>query len=117
MESRAIAIVYRLNLSPDIFSLFSFIKNGNNFFLESRPISSLNILIPIGQLIQIRKKWHNQFSALLRKRIKLRTLLFPTPKFIYSSYKFFYFYMLRYPRRKDLIYPFAIDLQRITGYY
>jgi len=56
LESRAIAIVYRLNLSPDVFGLFPFIKNGNNFFLESCAISSLNVLIPIGQLIQISKR-------------------------------------------------------------
>jgi hypothetical protein len=77
----------------------------------------LNLLIPIGQLIRIGKQWHKYFARLLRKRIKMQILLFPTPKFIYSSYKFFFFYILRYPTRKDLVYPFAIDLQRITGYY
>lgn len=117
LEGRAFAIIYRLNFTPNVFWLLSFVKAGCNFYLESTPISLLNMLIPVGNLITIRRKWHRKFAVQLIKRIKLRTLLFPTPKFIYSSYRFFYFYLLRYPKRTDLVYPFALDLQRITGYY
>lgn len=77
----------------------------------------VNNLVPIGKMITINKKWHAKFINTLEKRIKLRTLLFPAPNFMYTSYSCFFFYLMRYPRRKDLVYPFAIDLQRITGYY
>ena len=116
LEGRAFAIIYRLNFTPDVFWLLSFVKAGSNFFLEYKPISLLNMLIPVGKLITIRRKWHRTFAIQIFKRIKLQTLLFPTPKFIYSSYRFFFFYLLRYPKRTDLFYPFALDLQRITGY-
>lgn len=68
-------------------------------------------------MITIRKQWHIKIAQRILRRIKFKTLLFPTPKFLYASYKFFFFYLFRYPRRRDLVYPFSIDLQRITGYY
>jgi hypothetical protein len=80
-------------------------------------LTIVNSLISIGQLITISKQWHARVSQGIRKRIKLKALLFPTPKFMYASYIFFFFYLVRYPERTDLVYPFAIDLQRITGYY
>jgi len=117
LEGRVFSIVYRLNISSDIFWLLHFIKEGCNFFLDSKALSILNTLIPIGKMITFRKQLHIKMVQKIIRRIKYKTLLFPTPKFLYASYTFFYFYLLRYPQRQDLVYPFAIDLQRITGYY
>jgi hypothetical protein len=86
-----VTIAYRLNISSDIFWLLNFIKEGCNFFLESRVLSVLNIILPIGKMITIRKKWHMKVAKQIVKRIKTKTLLFPTPKFLYASYKFFFF--------------------------
>lgn len=117
LEGRVLAIAHRLNFFADIFYILNFIKTGNNFFLDFKPINLVNELIPIGQMITLNKKWHIKIINNLLKRIKLRTLLFPAPKFLYTSYSCFFFYLMRYPKRDDLVYPFAIDLQRITGYY
>jgi len=116
LEGRALAIIYRLNLSSDIFWLLGFVKAGN-IYLDFLPIKWINAVIPVGKLITVKKKWHLKFINGLLKRIKLRTLMFPSPTFIFASYSCFFFYLMRYPKRRDLVYPYAIDLQRITGYY
>jgi hypothetical protein len=33
------------------------------------------------------------------------------------SWQYYFLYMLRKPRKKDFVYPIAIDIQRITGFY
>jgi len=116
LEGRIVSIIYRLNLSADIFWLIKFMKEGC-FSVEYNSITFPNYIVPIGKLLTVSKSWHAKFIMTLSKRIKLRTLLFPTPAFIYACYRMFWFYLLRYPRRRDLIYPFPLDLQRITGYY
>lgn len=117
LECRALAIAYRLNLSPDIFWLLNFVKTGRYFLLDFQPIQFINLIIPIGKLLTVTEEWRWKFLQRLQKRICLRTILFPVPKFIFSSYSCFFFYLMRYPLRTDLVYPFSIDLQRITGYY
>lgn len=36
---------------------------------------------------------------------------------MFISYKCHFSYLMRFPRKKDILYPFAVDAQRITGYY
>lgn len=116
LEGRALAIIYRLNFTPNIFWLMGFIKQNNNFFVEWKPIKRVNTLILIGCLLSVARRWHDKFAKFVARRIKLKTLLFPTPKCIYASYGLFFFYLCRAIQRTDLVYPFALDLQRITGY-
>jgi hypothetical protein len=53
----------------------------------------------------------------LYKRLSLRSILFNTPRFLFISFKFWAAFLIKKPKRKDLIYPISIDIQRISGYY
>jgi len=117
LECRAVSIAYRLNFSPDIFWLMRFLKMGSYLLLEHVPIKTANFIMPIGRFFTVFFEWRWKIIKRLFKRIFLRTIMFPAPKFFFTSYECFYFYLVRAPRRVDLIYPFSIDLQRITGYY
>jgi len=50
LEGRLISIVYRLNLSANIFWLFKFVS-GSNVFLNFKSVSIVNFIVPIGQLL------------------------------------------------------------------
>lgn len=117
LEGRIFAIIYRLNFTPDLFWLLNFVKHGLNIFTEFVSIRCINVVLKIGEILKLGKKWQKKISINIKERVRYRTLLFPTPKYIYHCYTFFIFYLMRFPQRKDLVYPFSIDLQRVTGYY
>lgn len=117
LEGRIYALIYRLNFTSDLFWLLNFVKHGLNVLTEVIKIRGINVVLKIGEVLKLGKKWQTKFSINIKERIRYRTLLFPPPKFIYHCYTFFYFYLMRFPQRKDLVYPISIDLQRVTGYY
>jgi hypothetical protein len=43
--------------------------------------------------------------------------MFPTPRYIFLSFHFWYAYLLGYPEKGNIVYPFNIDIQRLTGYF
>jgi hypothetical protein len=44
-------------------------------------------------------------------------LLFNFPRYLFISWKHWYLYILKKPKKRDIVYPISIDVQRITGYY
>jgi hypothetical protein len=53
----------------------------------------------------------------LYKRLSLKSILFNTPRFLFISFRFWTVFLLKKPKKKDLVYPISIDIQRISGYY
>lgn len=117
LECRLLAIIHKLNYTHNIFWLLNFIKQKNNVFVDFKPVNKINFIVPVGQLINITKKWQLAFDYRLLKRLKYNLLLFNKPKFLFISYKCHFSYLMRFPRKRDIIYPFNLDIQRITGYY
>jgi len=117
LECRAVSILYRLNFSADLIGLFRTFRACKSLRLEYTPVESPNFIIPVGLLFTLLLSERFKTTKYILKRIQLRTLLFPIPKFIFTCFTCFFFYMVRGPSRRDLVYPFAIDLQRLTGYY
>lgn len=117
LECRLLAIIYKLNYTNNIFWLLRFIKQKNNIFIDFKPINKINSIVPVGKLITITNKWRLAFDYRLLKRLNKKLLYFNRPNFLFISYKCHFAYLMRFPRKKDIIYPFALDVQRITGYY
>lgn len=117
LEGRLLAIIYRLNYTHNIFWILRFVKTKFNVFINFEPKNSINYLVPVGDLILINKKWWNLFDWNLRLRLKRKALFFNRPKYLFISYKCHFSYLMRSPHKSDIIYPFAVDLQRINGYY
>lgn len=117
LEGRLLAIIYRLNYTHNIFWILRFIKTKYNVFINYKPVNMVNYTVPLGQLIIINSKWWNLFDWNLKLRLKRKALLFNRPKFLFISYKCHFAYVMRPPYKKDIIYPFYIDVQRISGYY
>jgi len=56
LESRMFALIYRLNLSSDVFWLLRFVKRGFNFLIDTFFINCSNHVLSIGQLLTVRRK-------------------------------------------------------------
>jgi hypothetical protein len=116
LEGRLLPIFYRTNFLANLFVIISFIKN-KNVFINFKKISYSNALVQVGSFITFKKKLKKYIFNFLYKRIIAKAILFNRPRYLFISYIFAFSFILKKPKKKDLIYPIAIDIQRITGYY
>lgn len=116
LECRTITLVYRTNFLANIFNCMMFVKR-KRLFINQKPINYINAVVPIGTSIMPAKVWVPWIRYHLYKRLSLRSVLYNTPRFLFISFRFWVAFLMKKPNRKDLIYPIALDIQRISGYY
>ena len=116
IEGRMLGIVYRTNLLRNMFRIVDYIKGGN-VFIEGKCINTINTRVPISKFIFFNLKHQDLFLYKLKRRLFAKTVLFNIPRFLFISYKFFFCFLHRLPRKIDLVYPIYLDMYRLTGYY
>ena len=102
-----------MNVFPDIFFLLEYFREKEAIYVDFKSINFIDFIIPIGKMITFSDERLSQCIETFFQRIKVKAILSPVPNFIYASYSCFFFYLMRYPCRTDLVYPFSIDLQRL----
>jgi hypothetical protein len=109
------AIFYRTNFLHNIFEILHFIKTGN-VFINYKKVTFVNSTIKNTTRITCKTKTMKRLRSNLIIRLKNHLILFNTPRFLFVSYYFFFAYFCKLPKKKDFVYPFSLDIQRITGY-
>jgi ribosomal protein S4 len=115
LECRIMAIFYRTNFLSNIFEILQFIKAGN-VYINFKKATYVNSSVTNIARITCSSNSIKRLRSNLKKRLKYQIILFNTPKFLFVSYFFFFAYLCKLPKRKDFVYPFSLDIQRITGY-
>lgn len=115
LECRIMAIFYRTNFLCNIFEIIQFVKAGY-VFINFKIVKHINSSIKNTSYITCSKNTISRLRSNLKKRLKFQLLLFNTPRFLFISYFFFFAYLCKLPKKKDFVYPFSLDIQRITGY-
>lgn len=115
LEGRLISVIYRTNFLSNMFEILRFVKEGN-VYVNFKPLTKLNEIIRVGDFVTFNKKHKKKIRNYLIKRLNKRAVLFKEPRYLIVSYKFWFAYLIKYPRLKDLTYPISIDIQRITGF-
>ncbi len=116
LECRTITIIYRTNFLVNIFNCIRFVKK-KRLFINKLCLNYVNATVPIGSMVTPAKIWRHWMRYHLFKRLTLKSILFNTPRFLFISYRFWVVFLLKKPKKQDLIYPISIDIQRISGYY
>lgn len=116
LECRTITIIYRTNFLANIFNCMMFVKR-KRLFINDKPLSYINAVIPVYSLIKPADIWIPWIKYHLYKRLILKSVLFNSPRYLFISFKFWTVYLIKKPKKLDLVYPIAIDIQRISGYY
>ena len=116
LEGRLLAVFYRTNFLADLFVIFRFIKN-KHVYVDFKKLSYVNAVINIGSFITFRKRLKRYMFIFFYKRLLNKAILFNKPRYLFVSYIFAFAYMFKKPKKQDLVYPIALDIQRITGYY
>lgn len=115
LECRIMAIFYRTNFLCNIFEIIQFVKAGY-VFINFKIIKHINAPISNTSYITCSKNTISRLRSNLIKRLKFQLILFNTPRFLFISYFFFFAYLCKLPKKRDFVYPFSLDIQRITGY-
>lgn len=115
LECRILAIFYRTNFMHNIFEILQFIKAGH-VYIDYKKATYVNDSIKNTSRITCSKETIYRLRLLLKRRLDSEIILFNTPKFLFISYYFFFAYLCALPVKKDFVYPFSLDIQRITGY-
>lgn len=115
LECRIMAIFYRTNFLHNIFEILQYIKSGN-VYINYKKETYINNNISNTSRITCSKNTIYRLRLLLKRRLDSQIILFNTPKFLFISYYFFFAYICKLPLKKDFVYPFSLDIQRITGY-
>jgi ribosomal protein S4 len=115
LECRLISIFYRTNFMSNIFEIIKFVKFGLVLF-DFKKFKYVNNVINKFSFITCAIELVKKLKKQLYIRVKSQSILFNTPKFLFISYTFFYAYLRKLPIKKDFVYPFRLDIQRITGY-
>lgn len=113
IRSRLLPLFYRTNYLSNLFKVISFIKDSN-VFLNFLNITYINSIVNISTFITYNRKYIKKIKYQLNQRIKLKAVLFNTPKFLFVSFRFWFSFFLKKPIKKDLVYPISLDIQRIT---
>lgn len=116
LEGRLLYVLYRSNYLTNPFHIMKFIKQQNvcvGFKVIDRP----NYLVPIAEFVTFNwNVWPSLLCQFIR-RLRIKNLAFNTPRYMHINFNLNYFYLIKYPRRRDLIYPIKLDIQRLTGYF
>lgn len=115
LECRVMAIFYRTNFLCNIFEILQFIKAGY-VYINLKKAKHVNSSISNLSRINCSRITIPRLRHFLIKRLENQIILFNTPKFLFVSYYFFFAFICKLPMKKDFVYPFSLDIQRITGY-
>lgn len=116
LEGRLLSIFYRTNYIANIFELIKFIKDGR-IYINFKKHNLLNTPVPTYKYITFENKYKKRFLYLFKRRLKAKAVLFNIPRFMFISYHFSYFYLYRLPKKDDLVYPIAIDAERLVNFH
>jgi hypothetical protein len=74
------------------------------------------VLVTIGKFLVFNIYIWQKLIRDLTIRLRFKIISFAPPRYMFISYELNFLYLFRYPNRNDLVYPIAIDIQRLTGY-
>jgi ribosomal protein S4 len=117
LECRLFPFLYRMHFARNMFVALENSKLGYIIINMKKKLTRPNSLVPLGLIIYVRRRYRFIIRHFVLKRAKIKALLFNFPRYIFISWRLWYLYILRKPRKKDIVYPISIDVQRITGYY
>ena len=116
LEGRILPVFYRTNFLADLFVVFRFIQH-KHVSVNFKKLSYVNAIVNIGSFITFRKRLQKYMFSYFIKRVYNYAVLFNKPRYLFVSYRLAFAFMFKKPKKKDFVYPVALDIQRVTGFY
>lgn len=116
LENRLFSLIYRANFVRNMFGITDFIRK-HKIYLDGSRIYSINTQIPISKFLYFDDITTTKLIKDYKIRLKLGTIRFNTPRYMFVSYKFLFLLLYRLPKKEDLYFPINVDIYRLTGYF
>lgn len=113
LESRIIALIYRCSLLSNIFECIRFIRKGN-VIVNKKFFFFPNKRVNFFSLVKFKCIFKGYVYWVLYRRLVRKAVMSSIPRFIFFSYQFLFFFLIKYPKRKDFVNPFPMDIFKIS---
>jgi ribosomal protein S4 len=115
LEGRLCLVVYRAGFFANLFDALKFTKQGY-VCVDGLYQSSMYFYIKPIQMLSFNPVVKGTILWFLLRRLNRAMALGCTPKYMYISYTFLYFFWKRIPKGRELINPTGIDMLRVCNY-
>ena len=117
VENRVVGMLYRMQISMNIFELRWFVLLGN-VLLNGRKLTYYNAAVGYFDILRFNLRAADFLRTKIVERFKLGAFYFGIPRYMFVSYKHMFAFVFREPKRLDLAFPIkAIDVYRSADYY
>lgn len=115
LESRILSLIYRCSLLKNIFEAIRFIRKGN-VIINREYIFLPNKKAGFFSLINFKGIFKGYIYWALYRRLVRRAILSSIPRYVFFSYQFIFFFLIKTPKGKDIINPFPMDAFKISTF-
>jgi len=115
MEGRLLNVIYRSNFVTNIFMVKDLITSGV-VRVNKKKITYSNYIVGLGDFLEIIKPWNIIIKKDMLIRLKKNILITPQQPHLYINYNLLCLFMLRYLKKKELIYPTNLDINRVLDF-
>ena len=115
MECKLPSFIYRTSFMSNMFESISFIKDSN-VWINKQFIPFIYYTVDIMDIVGIRVIHKSFIYWTFFKRLRRRAFIFLLPEYIYTSLIFFWFILLRIPKKEDIINALSVDMYRLANY-
>lgn len=115
LEYRIVSLVYRISIIANLFDSIKAVK-ARGVWINKKFITYLNFVTPLMTIVGFNVIFKGYIYWKYMRRLRRKSLLSSIPKFCFFAKSLFCFFILRYPRKRDFINPFKLDVYRATGY-
>lgn len=107
VENRLIGMLYRFQISLNIFDLRLFVLTGVTL-INGESKTYFNELVPMFSLLTFKKEISKKLHYDITRRFKRGQLYFNVPRYMFVSYKLMFAFVYREPKKIDLAFPLKI---------
>lgn len=115
LECRLPSIIYRSGLIANMFEAFDLVK-WNVVWVNKTFVTNIYYNVKFMEFVGFRILFKGYIFWEFYKRLIRKALILKNPKFMFFSFYFLFFFIIKKPRKKHLIYPFKLDIYRVSSF-
>lgn len=115
LESRILALIYRCSLLRNVFEAIRFIRKGN-VIINREYVFFPNKKAEFFSLVNFKGLLKGYVYWVLYRRLVRKAVMSSIPRYIFFSYQFMFFFLIKTPKVKDMVNPFPMDVFKISTF-
>lgn len=116
LEGRIYMLAYRSTFITNIFLIRNVITHGI-FTVNGLVRRHYNFVLQPGDIFQVSFDYRPLMREDLLMRLDRDNIFYRVPNYLFSNFNFMFVFFWRFPKKEDLVFPIALDLQVASEFY